>query len=339
MRYLDSARRGSGCLGGAWDTAVVEENDSYAKAETAGRSLDQARILFEDTYNGDSFGAEHSERDFAFRYTSTGNADMTLRSSTFTGALNGSLRPEDEYIVAWITDGHGAYDIAGDELELRRGRPVVFPHGKRFSFDMVDYRQNLVHFRAEFLEQVAAEHEGALPGPLQFDPAHVPTEAELRRWQQVIGTAAKTVLGSEPPPLLQAEVNRLTAVTFLDTFAHQTLTLDPVLLAPRNARLREAVEFIHAHAREPISITDVARACHLSTRGLQAAFQNQLSTTPLEYLRGVRLEHVRAELLAAHPDDATVGDIAKRWGFLHLGRFAGSYAEKYGERPSDTLRR
>lgn len=321
------------------DTHEVTAEASHGKTEMAGRNLDQARAMYEDAYNGQSFRTERSEQEFAFRYTSTGNGDMTLRSSMFLGSVRGAIEPEDEYIAAWITDGQGVYDVDGDELHLERGRPVVFPSGKRFSFDMLDYRQNLVHFRAEFLEQVAAEHEGALPGPLQFDPAHVPTEAELRRWQQVVGTAAKTVLGSEPPPLLQAEVNRLTAVTFLDTFAHQTLTLDPVLLAPRNARLREAVEFIHTHAREPISSSDVARACNLSLRGLQAAFQSQLGTTPFEYLRGVRLEHVRAELLAAHPDDTTVGDIAKRWGFLHLGRFAGSYAEKYGERPSDTLRR
>ena len=317
----------------------MEDCGSYAKAETAGRNLDQARILLEDTYNGDSFQAEQSDRDFAFRYTSTGNADMTLRSSVFLGALRGSLRPEGEYIVAWITEGRGTYAIAGDELELRRGRPVVFPHGKRFSFDMIDYRQNLVHFRAGFLEQVAAEHEGALPGPLRFDPAHAPSETGLRRWQQVVGTAARAILDREPSRLLQAEVNRLTAVTFLDTFVHQALTLDPVLLVPRNARLRQAVEFIYAHARDPISSSDVARTCNLSLRALQSAFQSQLGTTPFAYLRGVRLGHIRAELLAAHPDDTTVGDVAKRWGFVHLGRFAGSYAEKYGERPSDTLRR
>lgn len=321
------------------DTHEVTAEASHGKTEMAGRNLDQARAMYEDAYNGQSFRTERSEQEFAFRYTSTGNGDMTLRSSMFLGSVRGAIEPEDEYIAAWITDGQGVYDVDGDELHLERGRPVVFPSGKRFSFDMLDYRQNLVHFRAGYLEQVAAEHEGTLAGPLHFDALEVPDGASLRRWRQVIATAAKNVLSSEPPPLLRAEVNRVTAIAFLETFAHTSIDLPPVLLAPRNARLREAVEYIHTHAREPFTTTDIARAADVSLRGLQAAFQNQLSTTPTEYLRGVRLEYVRAELSNTHPDDATVGSIARRWGFVHLGRFAAVYAEKYGELPSETLRR
>jgi len=33
----------------------------------------------------------------------------------------------------------------------------------------------------------------------------------------------------------------------------------------------------------------------------------------------------------------TVGAVARRWGFAHLGRFSERYAREFGERPSDTL--
>jgi len=318
---------------------VQPGEDSYAKSETAGRSLDQARALYEDTYNGDQFRTERSGQDFSYRYTSTGNDDVTLRSSTFLGSMQGSLVPKDEYIVAWITAGEGVYDLDDDQLALEQGHPVVFPTGKQFSFDMVDYRQNLVHFDAAYLEKVAAEHEGALPGPLVFDMMTKPDDARLRQWKQTIGTAARTVLGTEPSPLLHAEINRMTAIAMLDTFAHTAPQVDPVLLAPRNARLREAVEYIHTHARLPISATDIAQAVNLSPRGLQQAFSRQLGVTPTEYLRGVRLEHVRAVLTNMHPDAGTVADVAREWGFVHLSRFAASYTEKFREYPSDTLKR
>jgi AraC-like DNA-binding protein len=33
-----------------------------------------------------------------------------------------------------------------------------------------------------------------------------------------------------------------------------------------------------------------------------------------------------------------VADVAFRWGFGHLGRFAEKYRERYGELPSETLK-
>ena len=99
------------------------------------------------------------------------------------------------------------------------------------------------------------------------------------------------------------------------------------------------MEYIHANARLPISATDIAQAVNLSPRGLQQAFSRQLGVTPTEYLRGVRLEHGCAVLMHMHPDAGTVADVAREWGFVHLSRFAASYTEKFGEYPSDTLKR
>jgi AraC family ethanolamine operon transcriptional activator len=47
---------------------------------------------------------------------------------------------------------------------------------------------------------------------------------------------------------------------------------------------------------------------------------------------------VRRELLLAEPG-ALVTEVATRWGFFHLGRFAQDYAALYQERPSTTLQR
>ncbi|MCW3634281.1 helix-turn-helix domain-containing protein, partial [Burkholderia cenocepacia] len=50
-------------------------------------------------------------------------------------------------------------------------------------------------------------------------------------------------------------------------------------------------------------------------------------------------QHVREELLADDtPGLASVTDIALKWGFAHLGRFAIEYKRVFGESPSATLR-
>lgn len=59
----------------------------------------------------------------------------------------------------------------------------------------------------------------------------------------------------------------------------------------------------------------------------------------MTYLRRLRLEKVHEELSAAEPDLASVTEVATRWGFVHLGRFAAAYYRAFGEFPSETLRR
>ena len=58
----------------------------------------------------------------------------------------------------------------------------------------------------------------------------------------------------------------------------------------------------------------------------------------MAYLRSVRLDSVRGELQAPGPG-TTVAAVAHRWGFAHLGRFTAYYRRRYGESPSQTLRR
>jgi transcriptional regulator GlxA family with amidase domain len=94
-----------------------------------------------------------------------------------------------------------------------------------------------------------------------------------------------------------------------------------------------------ANARRPLTVAQVSAAAGVSARGLQAAFQRNVGVRPMQFLREARLHGVRAELLAGDPERVTVAEVALSWGFNHLGRFSGYYAEVYGESPSQTLRR
>jgi len=58
----------------------------------------------------------------------------------------------------------------------------------------------------------------------------------------------------------------------------------------------------------------------------------------MRYLRNARFAKVRIALLRAEPDDS-VTVIAMACGFTHMSRFALEYRQRFGERPSDTLRR
>lgn len=103
--------------------------------------------------------------------------------------------------------------------------------------------------------------------------------------------------------------------------------------------VRRAVDFIERNLARPISVDDVAAAAGVSLRSLQSFFAEDLQQTPSAFIRNRRLERARADLADAPPGSGmTVTQVANRWGFTHLGRFATTYHQRFGEPPSHTLR-
>jgi transcriptional regulator GlxA family with amidase domain len=104
--------------------------------------------------------------------------------------------------------------------------------------------------------------------------------------------------------------------------------------AAASTRFARAEAFLLDHAREPITVADIAAAAGLSVRGVQAAFNRHHGITPLAYLRHIRLLLAREQLESN--SDITVGEVARWAGFAHLGRFAGAYRDEFGELPRQT---
>jgi AraC-like DNA-binding protein len=104
--------------------------------------------------------------------------------------------------------------------------------------------------------------------------------------------------------------------------------------------VRIACDFIDRNLADPITVDDIARAAGVSVRTLQNLFAQQQGQTPTSYLKHERLDRARSDLAdAPEGSGITVTDTALRWGFTHLGRFATAYRSRFGESPSQTLRR
>ena len=106
--------------------------------------------------------------------------------------------------------------------------------------------------------------------------------------------------------------------------------------------VRRVRTHVAEHLGEPLSVDDLAVAAHCGVRALQIAFRRELGQTPMEFVREARLAAAHADLKATADSlgaPATVSAVALRWGFVNAGRFSHSYRRRFGEYPSDTLRR
>lgn len=106
-----------------------------------------------------------------------------------------------------------------------------------------------------------------------------------------------------------------------------------------SALVRRAQSFVHLYFRQPIGPRDIAAAVKVSDRVLQKTFAMELGLSPTAYLRRVRLAKARIELSDRIDRATSVTDVAFACGFTHLSKFARDYRRRYGERPSETLRR
>ena len=108
--------------------------------------------------------------------------------------------------------------------------------------------------------------------------------------------------------------------------------------SPSKRRLSfiRAIEYAES-LNKPISIPEFAAETGVSPRVLELTFRETIGCTPLQYLHQRLLNIVHRELLNAEPGTTSVTEVAIRWGFSELGRFAVQYKRLFGESPSTTL--
>jgi AraC-like DNA-binding protein len=107
---------------------------------------------------------------------------------------------------------------------------------------------------------------------------------------------------------------------------------------PLPADLVRALGWLHRHLSEPIQLERLAQIADVRPRTLGMHFKMFLGTTPLGWVRRMRLAQARQQLLR-QGSRATVTDVATAHGFSQLGRFAAQYRQAFGELPSATVQR
>jgi AraC family transcriptional regulator, ethanolamine operon transcriptional activator len=141
--------------------------------------------------------------------------------------------------------------------------------------------------------------------------------------------------------------SRLLAQSFFARYLEQSV-LEDLLAGARSPKTlplgpkryqaaKKAKEYLFLHAEDAVSITELCKATNSTERTLLLGFHELFGMAPKSYLKALRLNRVRQHLTGAS-HETTVTEVAIRWGFTHLSRFAADYRLMFGELPRETLR-
>jgi AraC-like DNA-binding protein len=103
--------------------------------------------------------------------------------------------------------------------------------------------------------------------------------------------------------------------------------------------MRRFHRVVEENPKQPLYIPEICKAIRVSSRTLQACCQEHFGMGPKHYLLLRRMYLARRALREVATDATSVTDVATRYGFWQLGRFAVEYQSLFGESPSATLRR
>ncbi|MCS6586946.1 helix-turn-helix transcriptional regulator [Curtobacterium flaccumfaciens pv. flaccumfaciens] len=304
----------------------------------AGHDTDLAIASLAGMYAGKAWYARPLDEDYWFKYVGVGDEQLSIRRSQMHGYLRGDVAVEGEIVVQWLEHGQARVDVGRDEIRMQPGIPTMFPLERRFHVEYENWDQRLVHLSRDLVLDVATEQH-LIDGTLDFQTPQTPNDAALHQWRASVAVAVRALRTAGTESLAWHEAQRDVARALLTLFPLRAERLSHDVRGLSNKRLRLAVEFIHAHAHEPLTVGDIAAAAGMSIRGLQEAFTVGLHTTPLTYVRDIRLSHIHDELRASDRGSVQVQEVARRWGFGHMGRFSSTYAARYNEYPRQTLRR
>jgi AraC-like DNA-binding protein len=101
---------------------------------------------------------------------------------------------------------------------------------------------------------------------------------------------------------------------------------------PQTVHVDHAMAYMESHMGEEISLNNLCKACHISARTLQMAFQTVRGRTPLQALQEIRLTQLKQLLL----NKRDIREACAQVGLPPSGRMAANYKRLFGELPSQT---
>ncbi|PVY77104.1 AraC-like DNA-binding protein [Cupriavidus alkaliphilus] len=312
-------------------------------ARVAGNSPDQIRAALSQLYPGVAVHTASPALEFELQQQQFGELAV-IRLATTTAIRLDLVQRLDGYLLLTAAQGAGLETGKTPSAPLTAMPPSFVLDMQQVgvwrwqpgSYDMVMIDGARLHNRLRHLL------ERPLVQRVKFHQS-IPADAPALQLARALAGAAPGLRRDDARMRACAAELALSladalAYAVLDDIPHNySLLLEQRHAGPSPRHVKRAIDYIHANARAVLALDDIARAARVSVRTLQAGFARFQGCSPMQYAKRVRLEGVYSALRGGELEHS-VAQIARQWGFSHLGQFAHDYRMAFGETPSETRR-
>ncbi|MEV7554513.1 helix-turn-helix transcriptional regulator [Amycolatopsis sp. NPDC089917] len=307
--------------------------------EFATTDPEQAHALIATAYQDNRLRVRGAVANYRFEHNRCDVGDMQFDVLHNTLTTEVVIQPLGKVVLLRVLGGEVQVEDDVGDRRLATGDVFVAAHpGAGYRTGMHGARLQITSIDLSLFAEMDPAQDGGAIERLRYEPVSL---ERARRWRSTVEYV--TGLFSSPDvengKLVLGAAGRLMAAMALDTFTAgegEERPCDRRDAVPDT--VRRGIAFLEANPDLDLGAADIARACRVSVRALQLAFRRHLGTTPMAYLRQVRLDRTRADLKDAG-EGTTITRVAAKWGFVDGSRFSAQYRAAFGESPSQTLRK
>ena len=280
--------------------------------------------------------------DFHAAANSTTVANSSLTYLEYDVPMVSRAVVEQCYLFVAVLEGHMRLRVDGSELHLATGEGAVIAPGRPFSLDTPERASALMwKVSRSALERQAVLLTGGKLDAVRFEP-HVRLDVgkgpSLLRALRFVAGELQDDCGVAHSRAVQENMEQMLIRALLDTQPSQLTEA----LRSRNSRVvprcvLRVERYIAENLSGEISVAAMIEASGVSGRTMFSAFRKFRGRSPMAYVRHLRLQQVRRDLINAKPGMRVTEILTKR-GVTQFGRFAAEYKKLYGETPSKTIK-
>ncbi|MBY5586840.1 AraC family transcriptional regulator [Rhizobium leguminosarum] len=324
---------------------LAEQGMSFRETAHSGTDPDELSEIL-STPNSPIKVATDGNMPIAYRcnFVSVGK-EVTVADCTYEGTiLIRREAPSDRMIVFLPIEGNASFEGTREQIYSVPARGTILEAGRAAGARLFGPRRHFGLFvdQAKIVSHLTHMFERTISGDIDFHPHIDLTSGPGLVLQQIVSSLHRGFSGDGPlqrTPLAVSSLCDAAIYLLLESCPNRysnELALPAPAPAPRHVKW--AIDFMQEHITEPISLNDIALAAKVSVRTLQQGFRQFRQTTPMSYLQDLRMAAAHRDLLESDARQA-IADVALKWGFMHPGRFAAEYRKRFGQLPSQTLKR